>query len=207
MRYELATDNQLLTIIKHDKDCPHSLLSGAVLEVLNRGLFDQVIGDCLRRVIKNIKKFEQVHQVSSQDFMQMGRIFVLEALKRFKANKNKSFMSFVFLRVKHEFIKQVIHIEAQKRDNRKVCSYQVQTEQGDEIGDFFPSKVNVETYVVNKVTLEQLLKRVNDHQRKVILYRLQGYTFTEISKLLNRGSLNTMEQAYRYGIEKMRKGA
>lgn len=207
MKWHLADNNQLDTIIKHEYDCSPSLLEGAVIEMLNRGLFDRIIADCIHSIFKDVKKTEQIHGVGLEDFLQIGRIEVLNALRKFSPKRNKNFMSFVYLKVKGELINQIVALESQKRDNRKVSSYNKQID-GTEIMEFFSDrKSNVERYVVNKVLIEQLLERVNEHQKKVIAYWLQGYTFKEISELMGRGTLSTMHQAYTFAIKKMRKGA
>jgi DNA-directed RNA polymerase specialized sigma24 family protein len=101
-----------------------------------------------------------------------------------------------------------VGLQSKKRDTTHVTSIQNSTEQGDEFEIFLEDKqTNVENYVVNKVFIERLLKRVNKHQRAVLYYHLQGYTFNEISQILGRGNLQTMHQAYTLAIKKMRQGA
>lgn len=208
MNWTIATDKQLLTIVKFDQDCPHSLLSGAVTELLARGLFDRFIADCIHRVTGNIETVQHVHMVGLDDFMQIGRMEVIHALDDYDNTKGKAFTSFAYLKIKHRIIKEMEYLEAQKRDSRKVFSYHNETSEGTEIIELMIDRTNdVERYVINKVTVEQLLKRVNRHQRNVILHRLKGYTFAEISKLLGRGNDRTMFQAYKLGLQKMRKGA
>lgn len=207
MRWEKASDNQLNIIIKYEYDCPLPLLEGAVIEMLNRGLFDRIIAECIHFITKDIKKVEQVHCVGFDDFLQIGRIEVLKALKLFNPKRGKNFMSFVYLKVKSEIIKRIEALEAQKRDSRKVSSYNQQTEDGTEFVEFFSSRINVEKYVINKVLLEQLLNKVNPHQRSVLTLKLKGYTFVEISEILGRGNYKSMHQAYKLALGKMRKGA
>lgn len=208
MNFTNADNNQLDIIIKHEYDCSPSLLEGAVIEMLNRGLFDRIIAECIYYVMKDVKKVEQTHSIGLDDFLQIGRIEVLNALKLFNPSRKKNFMSFVYLKVKSELIKQIEFLEAQKRDNRKVSSYNQETSDGTEFIEFFTDKkLNVEKYVISKVTIEQLLQRVNKHQKQVLLYRMQGYTFKEIAHMLGRGNDRTMHQAYKLAVEKMRKGA
>ncbi|MFE8704118.1 hypothetical protein ACFYKX_26475 [Cytobacillus sp. FJAT-54145] len=207
MKWELATDEQLVTIAKYDNDLPHSLLGEVVEEMLNRGLFDRIIRDCINVVIKNTQRMERIYQVSVEDFLQIGRIEVLSALKSFKRDKGMNFISFVFLKVRSQLGKEIVFLESKKRDHRVCMSYNNETDEGTEMIEFLPSKVNVENYVVNKVTFEQLLKRANKHQQRVVLLRMQGYKFAEIAHLLKRGTGKSMQQAYRIAQDKMRKGA
>jgi RNA polymerase sporulation-specific sigma factor len=207
LKWELATENQLLAIVNDDKNCPASLWSRAVVEMINRNLFDSLIGKVIHRVM-NTGVVEQIHKMSFDDFLQIGRLEVWKLINRFNSQKGVKFTSFAYTAVKHEMIRQIEALETQKRDTRNVTSYQTKTLSGDEYEIFLSDKkIDVEQYVVNKITLEQLLKRVNKHQKTVLYYRLQGFTFEEISVILGRGSVTTMHQAYMNAIKKMRKGA
>jgi RNA polymerase sigma factor (sigma-70 family) len=145
-----------------------------------------------------IEKVEQIHKVSLEDFMQIGRIEVLKALETFESGRC-TFSSYVYMKIKSRVIKELQSLEAEKRDNRKTT--------GTELIQLYADITNVEKYVVNKILVEQLLSNINEHQKTVLFYRLQGYTFKEISALLGRGSFSTMSQAYNLAIKKMRKGA
>jgi RNA polymerase sigma factor (sigma-70 family) len=210
MRYELATDDQLWTIIKHDyKNCPPSLLRGAVLELLNRNLFDRLIRGVIQKTVR-YKYTEKRCGIGLEDLLQIGRLKIYKVIDQFNPNraKSNSLTSFLYLAIKSEFQKVLITARTEKRDNSKEVSYQNKMEDDDDYEIFLRDKVtNVEKYVINKVTLEQLLSRVNNHRRNVVYYRLQGYTFEEIAEILGRGSKKTMHQAYKLAIEAMRKGA
>jgi DNA-directed RNA polymerase specialized sigma subunit len=99
-------------------------------------------------------------------------------------------------------------IQTQKRDTRHVLSYQAEDKEEEDFENLLEDKkTSVEQYVVKKVLLEQLLSKVNNHQRNVVYLYLQGYTFREKAELLGRGSDNSMSQAYNSAIRRMRKGA
>lgn len=207
MKWENATDNQLWTIVNHDLDCPRSLWSGAVLEMVNRNLFDYLIADAIHHCM-NVQVVDELYKMSADDFMQIGRLEIFKNFHRFNPNKGRKLTTFLYLIVKHELIRQMTALGAVKRDARNNISIQRKTAEGTQYEVFLPDKkIDVERYVVNKVTLEQLLKRVNKHQRTVLYYRLQGYTFEEISQLLGRGNVKSMHQAYTLAIKKMKKGA
>lgn len=207
MNWTIATDQQLIIITTYEYDCSPSLLRGAVIEMLNRGLFDRIIAKCVHTFV-NLEMMERLHKISVEDFMQIGRIEVLKGLEEFDPSRGKNFMSFVFMKVKSQLIKEVTALSTIKRDCSNVMSYHQEMDQGNTFEQFLPDhKTNVEKYVVNKVTVEQLIKRLNKHQKKVILYRLQGYTFKEISEIFGRGTDRNMHQSYMRAIEKMRKGA
>ncbi|WP_447579912.1 hypothetical protein [Acinetobacter baumannii] len=207
MNFRKASDQQLDVIIKNEYDCSPSLLRGAVLEMLDRGLFDKMIADITHKITCNVKKTEQIHGIGMQDFLQIGRMEVLFSLEKFNPSMKNSFFSFLYLKVRNIIVKTMQHVEYQKRDNRKVSSLNIELDDGTEIIEFInDNKTNVEKYVLNKVMLEQLIKKVNKHQKIVLSYRLQGYQFAEISELLGRGNDRSMYQAYMNAIQKMRKG-
>jgi RNA polymerase sigma factor (sigma-70 family) len=208
MRYELATNDQLWTIIKYDCDyCPLSLLRGAAIEMLNRNLFDKLIIDAILHVIK-VDVIEKIYKLSMDDLMQIGRLEIFKRIRGFQTGKGQKLTSFIYMLVKHEMIKVLEGLGAKKRDSRKDISIQKKLEDGNDFEVYlYDRKTDVETYVINKLYLEELLKKVNKHQRKVLYYRLQGYEFGEISKILHRGSAASMSQAFRFAIEKMREGA
>lgn len=205
MKWHLATNEQLNTIIKYDSDCPLFLFRRAVEEMLSRNLFDRIIRRCFQIVFGNEERISKIYKFDIDDFLQMGRMEIYRAIDKYKTGKGMNFLSFSFLVVKQDFIRQRNHMEAQKRDNQKVLSYHAKTNDETEFLDFFKASLNVEKYVVNKVTIEQLLKKVNKHQRSVVLLRLKGYQFAEISEQLGRGCENSMSQAYNLAIKKLRK--
>lgn len=207
MNFKKASDQQLDVIIKNEYDCSPSLLRGAVLEMLDRGLFDRMIADITHKITCNVKKAEQIHGIGMEDFLQIGRMEVLFSLEKFDSTKKTNFLSFLYLKVRNIIAKTMQHVEYQKRDNRKVSSLNIELDDGTEIIEFInDNKTNVEKYVLNKVMLEQLIKKVNKHQKIVLSYRLQGYQFAEISKILGRGNDRSMYQAYMNAIKKMKKG-
>jgi RNA polymerase sigma factor (sigma-70 family) len=207
MDFTKATKTQLETIIKYEFTCSHSLLVGAVNELLNRNSFDALIAKAIRLVV-HVPTFEVKQKINMDDLLQVGRMTVFKVMKRFNAAKSNSLLTFLFVTVKQEIIRVVQSAEASIRDGRKTVSHQKETATGEEIGFFFKDpKVNVEKFVVNKVTIEQLLSRVNPHQRRVVIYRLQGYKFDEIAKILGRGTVKSIHASYHDAIGKMKKGA
>lgn len=203
----MASNHQLEVIVKYE-NCSTHLLGGAVIEMLNRGLFDRIIGGCIRKIVRGLDKLDQTYGLAYEDLMQIGRIEVIKAIEEYNPRKGKNFVSFAWLKVKSQIIKELTYLEAEKRDTKNTISYNAKTDEGTEILSLFEDKKNnVEKYVVNKVTIEQLLERVNEYQKTVILYRLKGYTFPEIADLLGKKSYKQTHQAYTLGIKKMIKGA
>ena len=208
MKWELASDEQLFVIIKHEKNCPLSLLREAVIEMLNRGMFDALIGDRVHAKYKDMKKTEQKQKWDKEDFMQFGRMVVFQALDSFQPKKGMNFFSFAYLRVGSELNKLRESQQRQKRNASKLLSMNNKMDNGGEFEQFFfDLNVNVEKYVINKVLIEQLLERVNERQRKVVLLRLAGYEHQEIAEIIGEGTASTISQSYKYAVQKMRKGA
>lgn len=206
MDWTKASDKQLWTIAKYDPYCPPSLLRGVVIEMLNRGLWDRIINSCIHKQLKDVTQISQVFKLDAEDFYQIGRLAVYQSLDVFDPSRGKPFHQFVYLKVKNKIWTFFEWAQSQKRDARKVVSYHAKAKE-DEFETFLPDKVNVERYVINKVTLEQLMKRISPHQKNVLNLRLKGFTFAEIAEILGRGTTSTMSQAYNLAIKKMRKGA
>lgn len=207
MRYEIATDHQLLTIIKHEKDLPSSLLRGAVIEGLNRGLFDSLIADCILTTFPDLVEMEKKLKIDMDDFMQIGRETAYRALERYDNKKGMTYTSFVYLRVRSELTKVQQGFRYKKRDASKVTSMNNTFSDGVEYAELFADQTNVEKYVMDKIMAEELLSYANPQQKKIVLYWLQGYTFDEIAEMTGNKYRTTVFRSYKRAIENMRKGA
>lgn len=208
MRWNLATNEQLITIIKHDNSCPLSLLREAVIEMLNRSMFDALIGDRVHHQYRDLKKTELKQRWDKEDFMQFGRMVVFQAIDTFKPDKGMNFFSYAYLRVGSELSKLKDTQQRKKRNASQMYSLNSKTANGSEFVEFFyDHKINVEKYVVNKVLIEHLLERVNARQRKVVLLRLLGYEGAEIAEIIGEGTPGSISQSYKLAIRKMRRGA
>lgn len=207
MKIHLATSKQLECIVKHDSDCSPSLLREVVEEMLNRNLFDSMINRCFQMVFGSIKRMSEVYKMDLEDFLQIGRTVVYEMIDRYKAGNGKSFSSFAFMVIKQKFSKVIAFLEFQKRDQRNVFSYN-DTEEGLEIINVIPNHTNIEKYVINKVTVEKMLKKLSKKQRQIVDLWLQGYIFEEIAEILGcAGKERSLNKTYNDAIKKMRKGA
>ncbi|CAH0186870.1 sigma-70 family RNA polymerase sigma factor [Peribacillus simplex] len=207
MKIHLATNKQLECIVKHDSDCSPSLLREVVEEMLNRNLFDSMINRCFQMVFGSIKRMNEVHSMELADFLQIGRTSVFEALEMFKPGKEKAFFSFAFLVIKQKFIKCIKFLEREKRDQRNEVR-EFETEEGLNILDLMPSYINIEKYVIKKLTLENLLNKLTKRQRQIVDLFLQDYNFEEIAEILgSKGKGKSLNKTYNDAIKKMRKGA
>lgn len=206
MRMHLATNKQLEAISKHDSDCPPSLLGEVVHEMLNRNLFDSMINRCFQMVFGSIKRIKELYKMDLEDFLQIGRTSIFEAIKRFIPGKGKAFSSFAFMVVKHKFCKYIAYLEAEKRDQRNEFSWN-DTEEGLDLIDIVTNHINVEKYVINKVTIENLLNQIGGRQRQIVELFIKGYTGVEIAEMTGSGSTQSVNKSYHVALQKMRRGA
>lgn len=207
MRLELATNKQLEAIAKHDPDCSPSLLREVVEEMLNRNLFDPMINQCARMVFGSFKRMNEVHSMALEDLLQTGRTTVFEAVELFKPGNEKAFSSFVFMVIKQRFIKVIKFLEREKRDQRNEISWSF-IEDGLNLLDIMPSQINIEKYVIKKITLENLLNQLTKRQREIVDLFLQEYNFEEIAEILgSKGKGRSLNKTYNDAIKRMRRGA
>lgn len=207
MKIHLATNKQLEFIVKHDSDCSSSLLREVVEEMLNRNLFDSMINRCFQVVFGSIKRINELYKMDLEDFLQIGRTCIFEAINRFKSGRGKAFSSFAFMVVKHKFCKYIAFLEAEKRDQRNEFSWN-DTEEGLDLMDIMPSYINIEKYVINKVTVEKMLNKLSERQRQIADLWLQGYIFEEIAEILgSKGNGKSANKIFHDALKKMRKEA
>lgn len=207
MKIHLATNKQLETILRNDSSCPPSLLREVVEEGLNRGLFDRLIASSIRENI-NPEQMEIIHGIAFEDLMQVGRIGVFKEVSKYNPSKGMAFNSFLYMRLKNILTNYQATFLTQKRDRRKTYSYNKTNKAGEPFETLIADKItNVERYVVNKILVEQLLQRPNEHQRKIVLLRMKGYKLEEIAEILGASSCSTVSKSYQSALEKMRKGA
>lgn len=207
MKIHLATNKQLESIVKHDPDIPPSLLGRVVEEMLSRNLFDPMINRCFQSVFGSIKRMEEVYKMDLEDFLQIGRTCVYEAIKNFVPGKGKVFSNFAFVAIKQKFCEIIRNLEREKRDQRNEISWSF-IEDGLNLLDIMPSQINVEKYVINKLTVEKMLNKLSERQRQIVGLYLQGYVFEEIAEMLGKkGKGKSANKSYKDAIKIMRRGA
>lgn len=186
MNFTLATDKQLNIIVTHEYDCSPSLLRGAVLEMLDRGLFDKIIAKVMYTTV-DTKQLDRVFSVGEDDLMQIGRWEVIKALDTFNQSKGKNFISYIYQNIKCELMNEVTTLFAAKRDCSKTTSYNRELAKGVTLEMFLADKKhNVEKYVINKITVEQLMENLSDYQKKLIAKKLEGYTYQEMGEMFGK---------------------
>lgn len=206
MDFTKATNQQLETIVKHDKDLPSSLLREAVLEMLNRGYFDRLINKIIYTTV-NVRQLDRVFSVGEDDLMQIGRWEVVKALETFDPQRGQNFLSFAYQTIKCELLNQVTVLSSAKRDCSKTISYQKENAKGVALEYFLRDKhQNVERYVINKITVESLMEQLSEKEIKMIEYRMNGYTYPEIGEVFGK-NYRTIHRSIKEAYKKMRIGA
>lgn len=145
------------------------------------------------------------------DLKQEGKVAVLQAIQKFDPNVGVSFFTYVFYWVKRNMDRCVlkhsnvkISTHSKLSDIPKVFSLDepvVNTDSDKEIcfGDTLQCSSNVEREAESNVMLQEIVKSLNEEERKILLLRLQGYTFKEITK-----ELGITERQLCFRLKKMR---
>lgn len=204
MRYELATKDQLLTIIKEDKDCPTHLLSGVVHQALNKGLFDKLIYWVFDNLFKNWRKVVARWNMENKDILSMGYCGVLNALKRWKPGK-ASFKTFAYMNIRSEFVHQLDAENTQSRQIYKVTdSYDIPTSEGLDLKEVIPSRRSVEREALRNISFQLNMKLLSSKEREVIHYFLQGYSLSEIAyQIYHFKSMTMVHRYFHRALEKI----
>ncbi len=199
MNYDNATNQQLLTIINHDKECPTDLLGGVNLELIKRRLWDGIIMYAAKQAFINLN-FVLKHrlQMDHEELIHIGHIEITKQLERFKQGM-RTFKTFVIMCLISKFKKMRRDCTAEMRYSN------IGTKDVDNLDEkiqtkIFQSPVNVERAVINKLTLEGVWHILNNSEKKAIALEQYGYSQYEISGILgfNKTYANTLlNRAYK----------
>ncbi|MFP7447142.1 hypothetical protein SFC50_25945 [Bacillus infantis] len=182
MKWELATDEQLLTIMKEDKDCPKQSLQGVVMESLERGIFNKLIYWVFDNLVKDWRKTVRAWNIENEDILSMGYCGVLQALSRWKPGKS-SFKSFAYMNIRSEFTHAMDQENAKKREiNKHTESYDVPTESGESVLTFIRGSANVEKEVIRRLEYQNKMMLINEKEQQMIRLFMDGYRFQDIKK-------------------------
>jgi RNA polymerase sigma factor (sigma-70 family) len=182
MNYTNATDQQLRTIIHHDKDIPSSLLEGVVLEMIQRNLFKNIISFASKREFDNLTYMLHYLKLDYEDLKQIAHMEIIHIVPNFKPGK-MSFKSFAVMCIAMRFGKL---IRAQGQAKRRA---NIGTSDVDDLTEgiqttLFQSSLNVEQYVINKITIENSWGALSEVEQKAVLLEQCGYKQLEIAQLL-----------------------
>jgi RNA polymerase sigma factor (sigma-70 family) len=203
MDYSLATDEQLKTIVQSDKDCPSSLLEGVAIEMIKRELWKGYIFYAAKQSFFDIKAtILYTLQMSIEEFIHINHIEILNIAKKFQPGKI-SFKSYVILCLSTRCKQLKRDAEAVKR-KANLYTEEVSTLDPKLQDRIFRSPVNVEKYVIDKITLENYLSQLNEIERKALYLEAMGYTQFEIAEQLGYHK-KTGGKLIRRTYEKLRK--
>jgi RNA polymerase sigma factor (sigma-70 family) len=183
MNYELATNNQLNNIISHDKDIPTHLLSGVVLEMIKRKLWDKIIFYSAKKAYRNYSfVIENILKMDHEEFIQIAHIELNKIVSTYKPGI-KTFKSYAIMCLIGKFSVLLQMAKTQKR------AADLNTINMDKISvDFFQSSMNVENYVINKIMIEEVWDVLRDVEKKLILLEQMGYSKEEAAEKLGYNS-------------------
>jgi RNA polymerase sigma factor (sigma-70 family) len=194
MKWELATNQQLKTIIDNDKDIPTPLLSGVVLEMIQRNMWEQIIFYSARKAYRNYSYvIENILRMDFEEFIQIAHIELLEVVKKFQPGM-RTFKTYAIMCLIGKFTVLLQNATAKKRASN-INTYNVDTIPS----SVFQSTENVEKYVINKITIEEAWDVLRDIEKQAITLEYLGYTKQELAVMLGfkaRSGKTILSRAY-----------
>ena len=183
MKYNLATNKQLMTIAQYDKDCPPSLLRGLAVEMIKRKMFDNLIVFSARRALINLNyTLTHMLKINHQELIHIGHIEIIRIVDRFKTGM-RTFTSYIVMCLIAKFKKMKRDAAAEKRvaniQTKNVDTLDLKIQE-----KIFQSPVNVEQFVINKIMIEKSFSVLREVEKKAVLLDQEGYTQYEIAKML-----------------------
>jgi RNA polymerase sigma factor (sigma-70 family) len=181
MDFTKATNDQLMIIAQYDNSCPSSLLRGLAVEMMKRHLWDNLIVYAGRQAFINLNyTLSHLLKISHKELIQIGQIEISQQVERFKPGM-RTFTSFICMCLIAKFKKLKRDAKTEKRianiDTKDVDRLEIKMQE-----KIFQSPINVEQYVINKITIEECWDVLRDVEKKAILMDMQGYSQYEIAE-------------------------
>ncbi|MGM7719422.1 sigma-70 family RNA polymerase sigma factor [Metabacillus sp. Hm71] len=199
MRYHLATDEQLKTIITNDINCPTELLGGVVHEMLNRNLLDGLIKKAIIRRFNVIDIATKVLRIPDEDLFQNCRMEIVKVVKGFKQGYRPfSYYLAICLRTYLKDLENAAKAEMRKVYENIQSIDVVRNENGDTYAELFRSNMNVEREVIKKIMFEEKMNQLTPGEKQTFKLYLKGYSYREIGEMLSvskAGICRRMEKA------------
>jgi RNA polymerase sigma factor (sigma-70 family) len=202
MDYTLATNDQLKAIASHDKYCPSSLLRGLAVEMISRHLFDNLIMFAGRQAYRSLNYVLKKLNIKHSELIHIGHIEILHVVDKFKPGM-RTFTSYIVMCLIAKFKKMDRDAHTEKRmaniGTKNVDALEEKMQE-----KIFQSPVNVEKYVIDKITIEECWPVLREVEKKAIVMDLQGYSQYEIALALGfkkTYGITLLKRAY----EKLRK--
>jgi RNA polymerase sigma factor (sigma-70 family) len=120
-------------------------------------------------------------QYTYEEFIHVAHIEILKVVEKFQPGR-RNFKSYVIMCLMTHFKKIIRDAEAMKR----IANLRAEDVDGLEPkmqDKIFQSPVNVEKYVIDKITLEERLKPLSEVERKALYLSAMGYTQYEIAEM------------------------
>lgn len=184
MNYELATKEQLLSIISGDADCPTHLLCGVVHEMMQRDMFHNLIYKAIVKRFSHLSLACKKLCISDEELFQTLNMEIWERLPKFIPGKAPfGYYAYLALRGKIGEMEKAFNF-GRKKILLHLSSMEIKVGENARLEDCLPSKVNVERMVINKITFEERLQVLSEGEKQVFLLYLKGYSFAEISSII-----------------------
>lgn len=182
MRWDLATNDQLWTIIRTDAECPLPLMEGLFQEAVRRGMIKRLILATAKRVFHSIEFACKKLKMDVDDIVQLGYEGALRAIKNFTPGRG-TFRHMLNMSVSASLINELERLEASKRQ-AELVSMDEPIGNGENGLEYYlnDNKTNVEKTVITKMRLEEKLQLLNEIQRDTFMRLFEGYNYEEIGK-------------------------
>jgi RNA polymerase sigma factor (sigma-70 family) len=119
-------------------------------------------------------------KITHKELIQIGQIEIINQVERFKPGM-RTFTSFICMCLIAKFKKIRRDAKTEKRianiDTKDVDRLEIKMQER-----IFQSPINVEQYVINKITIEECWHVLREVEKKAILMDMQGYTQYEIAE-------------------------
>ena len=119
-----------------------------------------------------------------EDLMQEGRLSVCKAVAAYSKDNNSSFYTFVYLCIKNSMLDYL------RKQNTKKNAQMKQAVSLDSINEseIASSEMSLEDLFDNEDKIKNLLMNLDDTQKKIIAMRIEGNSYEEIAKALNKNT-------------------
>jgi RNA polymerase sigma factor (sigma-70 family) len=183
LRYDLATNQQLQTIVKSDFNCPSSLLGKVTEEMIKRNLFNGLIVKMLNQRFSSLPMACEILSCEKEDLIQEGNTEIWKSVTKFKQGKS-SFAYYCSIHLLSLFRDMEKAIKSGKREV-VLSSCSIHTPIGEDltIEDVLVYGKNTENIVINKISLEEKLSVLNEKEKTTISLYAKGYCMDEIAEI------------------------
>lgn len=206
MNWASATKSQLLNIFSNDKDCPTCLINGVVEELIKRDALRYFIIHIANKMFGKIGTFCIKTNMEPTDLIQLGYVGIWKAIKRFKSGKS-SMKTFCYMHVKSEFTHLLDNLNSTKRkvyENMSSLDVPLENDGEETIISLLPAKKNVEREVIRKMEYESKIDLLQGREKEVVLYYIQGYSLSEMSKsIYKKKNTASLQKAFHRAMKKM----